>query len=108
MKKMKKTKKYVLRFFMLMLAVLLVSLITCSRPVGKDAEPVKNEEVRVSREKPAKLKKMEIAKRRVPAAPSPHMLKEVGTGTDAGERADFNTEEYSRIYEGQTEDAIDN
>jgi len=108
MKKMKKTKKYVLRFFMLMVAVLPVSLITCSRPVGKDAEPVKNEEVRVSREKPLKVKKMEIAKRRVPAAPSTHMLTEVGTGADAGEGTDFNTEEYSRIYENEFKDAKEN
>jgi len=103
---MKNTKNYLLRFFLLMPAVLLVSFISCSGPVGKDAEQAESKEVRVSQEK--SVKKMEAARKRAPVAPSAHMLKEVGTGMDAGEQTGFNTEEYSRIYENEFKDAKQN
>ncbi|UCH97912.1 MAG: von Willebrand factor type A domain-containing protein [Candidatus Aminicenantes bacterium] len=108
---MKLRRNYLLVFVSVILPVLLVSLIACGGLVEKDAKVAEKKESKkeeLSRQEMSKDKLSELGY--VSSTPAAAPLKEVGVGgrLEMEEQADFNTEEYSRIYENEFKDVRQN
>lgn len=108
---MKLKRNYWFVFVSLILTFIFIGLVACNVIAEKDAKVVKKEEIKSEKPDRQEIAKDKLKKLGYMSPPgTPKLQREVGLGGGVKMEAsvDFNTEEYSRIYENEFKDVSQN